>query len=105
MSQTKDDGARLVSRCSERCLNTDQVRQLRALKDGKPVTRDIIKERQKMRGKYSSHWLKALWELKERKLITITVDKAMAGHTQHIHKITALGKKTLAKAEKEAKLA
>ena len=74
--------------------NEGQKRILQALHDGRTLTRNEIKEKVGIKGKYSGSWLKKLWELYERNLITITVDEG--GHRKHFHKITPLGKRTIA---------
>ena len=51
--------------------------------------------------KYSGKWLKQLWELCERNLITINPDEG--GHRKHFHKITPLGRRKVATFDKRQK--
>lgn len=109
------DDARLVAKASEGKLTTDQVRQLRALKNGKEITRDELKVACGMKAEslYSSKWLNGLHALWNNKppLIQINVeDQATEGKTTsgrrvgtHFHVITAAGKHALESAEKKAK--
>lgn len=115
-SRPARDDARQVAKASEGKLTTDQVRQLRALKNGKEITRDDLKIGCGMKAEslYSQKWLQGLWDLNNHKpaLIHITVEdaateggKSTSGRRAgtHFHTITPAGKAALESAEKKAK--
>jgi hypothetical protein len=94
------DNARKVAQAGGGELITDQVRQLRALSDGKVLTRAALKKALGIEGKYSGRWLDSLWELNSRKLISIR--EIRDKRDKCTHRITALGKRKLAGYEKKA---
>ncbi len=101
----KDD-ARKVAKASDGDLDTDQVRQLRALSKGKELTRDDLKEAVGIGrdGKYSQKWLDSLWALARKRPPLIAIGN-YEGDRKSYHSITATGKAALKKAEDAAKKA
>lgn len=99
----KGDGCAEVARASEGVLDTDQVRLLRAMRNGKTYTRQDLMELVGIGrgGNYSGKWAKSLRDLGPAKLVKISVD--VEGGRAHLHTITQQGKKTLEKYEKLAK--
>ncbi len=114
-SRPARDDARQVAKASDGKLTTDQVRQLRALKNGKEITRDELKVACGMKAEslYSSKWLNglhALWNHKPALILINVEEQAVEGKTDsgrrvgtHFHTITAAGKQALESAEKKAK--
>jgi outer membrane biosynthesis protein TonB len=100
------DNARKVAAAMDGELNTDQVRQLRALAQakGKELTRGDLKEAVGIGrdGKYSQQWLDALWELARKRPPLIVIGN-YEGDRKAYHSITAAGRKALEKAEAAAK--
>jgi hypothetical protein len=101
-----DIGARKVSSAVDGELNSDQIRQLRALRDagGKELTRGDLKEAVGIGrdGKYSQAWLDSLWALARKRPPFITISN-YEGDRKAYHTITAAGKAALKKAEDAAK--
>ena len=96
-----DDNAREVSKCSDGQLNTDQVRILRALRNGKEMNRKDLSTLSGPGPACGKRWLASLRQLEEKKLIIITTKEDAAGHAAriHWHMISAAGRKTITTVE------
>lgn len=100
----KDD-ARKVAKASNGKLDIAQVRILRVLHKNRTkrgLTRDDIKEAVGIgrEGKYSGGWLKSLWDLDNKHLITTS---NYGDDRKYYHLISETGKKVLERAEKDYK--
>lgn len=103
--KTPKDDARKVAKASRGKLDIAQVRILRALGKNRTkqgLTRDDIKEAVGIgrEGKYSGGWLKSLWDLDAKHLITTS---NYGDDRRYYHLISVTGKKALETAEKEHK--
>jgi len=98
------DDAAFVAKCSKNGLrlNTHQVRILRALKSGKEMGRLDLAVVAGPGKNYGETWLNNLWDLKNRKLVSITSRRVV--REQHFQKITTLGKKLIDVCERIAKV-